>query len=49
MSWKQELREKYRRDFGCPNMGKVCWCKICLNIENIINDVVEQIKKEISK
>jgi hypothetical protein len=47
MDWKSDLHEKYRKEFGCKNIGEVCWCKVCVSIEKIIEETVEQIKNNI--
>jgi hypothetical protein len=47
MDWRTSLHEKYRREFGCKNIGKVCWCEICVNIEKLIGDTQKEIKKRI--
>ena len=43
---KEDLIEKYREVFGCKNTG-VCWCEVCVGIENIIDDILETIKQKI--
>lgn len=46
-NWKDGLYEDYRKKFGCKNIGKVCWCEICVNIEMLIKDTIEEVKKHI--
>lgn len=45
--WKDRLHKEYRKKFGCKNIGKVCWCEICVNIETLIKDTVKEVKNNI--
>ena len=45
-NWKQQIFEEYRKKFGCKNIGEVCWCEVCCNVEKIIDDVVKQYLQE---
>jgi hypothetical protein len=49
MNWKDQIHEDYRKKFGCKNIGKVCWCEICVNVEKIINEVIEKVRENIGK
>lgn len=45
--WKDRLHADYRKKFGCKNIGQVCWCEICVNIEKLIKDTIKEVKKHI--
>lgn len=45
--WRIILYEEYRKKFGCKNIGEVCWCEICCNIEKLINETIQGVKKNI--
>jgi hypothetical protein len=47
IDWRRTLHEKYRKKFGCKNIGEVCWCPICVNVEKLINEVVKNVKENI--
>jgi hypothetical protein len=49
MDWKKQIHEDYRKKFGCKNVGKVCWCEVCVNVEKIIEEVIEKVKENIGK
>jgi len=42
--WQRKFIEKYRKDLGCNSTGsEICWCKVCVTIEKIIDDTVDHI------
>lgn len=45
--WKRSLSDDYRKKFGCKNIGKVCWCQVCCDIEKLIADVIKKVKDSI--
>jgi len=47
VDWKKNLHEEYRKKFGCKNIGKVCWCEVCINIETLIAAVIKKVKENI--
>jgi len=49
MKDKEEFIEKYRIQLGCKNPYEMCWCKICVLLEKIWDDIHKQISKKILK
>jgi hypothetical protein len=46
-NWKSLLFEEYKIKFRCKNIGQVCWCETCCNIERLIDATILKVKENI--
>lgn len=43
---RNRLIQEYRKEFGCKSTG-ICWCKVCVRIDQLIQKVIDEVKNQI--